>query len=285
MFKSILLPTDGSDCSRTALEYGIYIAGKFDARLTGLHVMDVRLMQVSTYNDLVETGDRALNESLLATIEEGLNAAADAVLNEFQDRCRASRVDVHMKKTLGMISDVIVEEGRQQDCIILARRGAHFRVGSVGIGSTVESVIRRSGKPVIVTPPVFQEIESMGLAYDGSPPAEKALKLAVEISEEAAWPLSIIIIANDQHVSNDLTDRIETFLKSYEGEDGDRKVDADIIVLSGREEREIVRFIQDGSIELMVMGAYGHNRLRELILGSTTSYVVHKSMIPILLTR
>jgi nucleotide-binding universal stress UspA family protein len=33
------------------------------------------------------------------------------------------------------------------------------------------------------------------------------------------------------------------------------------------------------------MGAYGHNRLRELILGSTTSSVIRKSTIPVLLTR
>jgi nucleotide-binding universal stress UspA family protein len=40
-----------------------------------------------------------------------------------------------------------------------------------------------------------------------------------------------------------------------------------------------------GSVELMVMGAYGHNGLRELFLGSTTTNVIRKSPIPVLLTR
>ncbi|MBN1382388.1 MAG: universal stress protein, partial [Deltaproteobacteria bacterium] len=62
-------------------------------------------------------------------------------------------------------------------------------------------------------------------------------------------------------------------------------IDSDVIILSGKEDREILRFILDGSVELMVMGAYGHNRLRELILGSTTSMVIRKSPIPIWLTR
>lgn len=285
MIKSILIPTDGSDYSKTATEYGIYIARKFAAQLTGLHVMDIRLMQVSTFNDMSEAGDHALTEPLLPSIERGLNVKADNILKNFQDRCNASGLQTEIKKSLGIVSDVIIEEGKQKDCVLLAQRGEHLRIGSSGIlGSTVESVVRGAGKPVIVTPQLFQEIESMGLAYDGSPPAKNALKLAAEISKQTAWPLSIIMITDDHHQSADLTDRIETFLKSFE-EDSGCKIDSDTITLSGKEDREILRFIQDGSIELMVMGAYGHNRLRELILGSTTSYIIRKSTIPVLLTR
>ena len=61
--------------------------------------------------------------------------------------------------------------------------------------------------------------------------------------------------------------------------------DCETITLSGKEPDEIIKFIREGSVELMVMGAYGHNRLRELFLGSTTSQVVRKSPIPVLLIR
>jgi nucleotide-binding universal stress UspA family protein len=61
--------------------------------------------------------------------------------------------------------------------------------------------------------------------------------------------------------------------------------DCVIINLSGKESDEIIKYIKEGAVELMVMGAYGHNRLRELFLGSTTSHVIRKSPIPVLLTR
>jgi nucleotide-binding universal stress UspA family protein len=61
--------------------------------------------------------------------------------------------------------------------------------------------------------------------------------------------------------------------------------DCAIITLSGKEPDEIIKFIREGAVELMVMGAYGHNRLRELFLGSTTSHVIRKSPVPVLLTR
>ena len=61
--------------------------------------------------------------------------------------------------------------------------------------------------------------------------------------------------------------------------------DCEVIIMSGKEQDEIIQFIREGAVELMVMGAYGHNRLRELFLGSTTSHVIRKSPIPVLLTR
>jgi nucleotide-binding universal stress UspA family protein len=55
--------------------------------------------------------------------------------------------------------------------------------------------------------------------------------------------------------------------------------------MPGKEGEEIIKFIKEDAVELIVMGAYGHNRLRELLLGSTTSQVIQKSPIPVLLTH
>ena len=52
-----------------------------------------------------------------------------------------------------------------------------------------------------------------------------------------------------------------------------------------KEEKEILKFIDEGAVELMLMGTHGHSRFKELLLGSTTSHVVRKSRIPVLLTR
>jgi nucleotide-binding universal stress UspA family protein len=56
-------------------------------------------------------------------------------------------------------------------------------------------------------------------------------------------------------------------------------------ILTGKEDKALLKFILEGTVELLVMGAYGHNRLRELLVGSTTSSVIRKSTIPVLLTR
>jgi nucleotide-binding universal stress UspA family protein len=180
---------------------------------------------------------------------------------------------------LGIIDETILEEGKKTDWILLAQRGEHFHLAKGGIlGSTAELVVRNSGKPVLVTPAHYQDIESMALAYDGSPPAHNALKLAVNLSEKASWPLTIISITDDEGAADKRHKKIEAYLESFQ-------IDCEILTVRGKENREIMKFIQEGSVELMVMGAYGHNRLRELFVGSTTSDVIRKSKIPVLLTR
>lgn len=279
MIERILIPTDGSDHGKTALEYGIYIAPRLGSTLVGFHVIDIRLMQGPVFTDVSGSIGLPPYQEYFYSIQKQLEERGDAILHAFKTRCEAAGLRPETKKAFGIIDEMIIEEAGNADWILLARRGEHFHLtrGSM-IGSTAEAVVRNAGKPVLVTPETFLEIESMGLAYDGSPPADNALKLAAELSDRASWPLTIIIITDDHDVGSNLIKKIEDFLEPF-------KIDSEIILLRGKEDREIVKFIQEGSIELMVMGAYGHNRLRELLLGSTTSHVIRKSTIPVLLTR
>jgi nucleotide-binding universal stress UspA family protein len=172
-----------------------------------------------------------------------------------------------------------VEEAQRADVVLMAKKGEHFHLKEGGLlGSVAEAVIRHCGKPVMVTPEKFHEIESMGIAYDGSEPAKKALKLSLEISSQAAWPLTVVTITTDAEKADMLCTEAEELAGGY-------SADCEIITLQGKESEEILKFIQEGAVELMVMGAYGHNRLRELLLGSTTTNVIRKSSIPVLLTR
>ena len=130
----------------------------------------------------------------------------------------------------------------------------------------------------MITPKDFREIESMALAYDGSAPAENALKLAAELAEKAKWPLTLVTITDDSEAGNQLISKADVFLEPYQ-------IDTDYVILKGREDREILKFINEGSVELMIMGAFGKGRVKELLLGSTTSFIIRKSPIPVLLTR
>jgi len=279
IIKRILIPTDGSDYGKTAIEYGIYITKRLDAQLIGLHVMDIRLMQGPVFTDISGSVGLPPYQEFIPMLQDSLDERAENILQAFKARCQEAGLHPEIKKAVGVIDEAIIEEGKNADWILLAQRGEHFHAGGGSIlGSTAESVVRKSGKPVIVTPVVFREIESMGLAYDGSVPANNALKLAVELSERASWPLTVIIVTDDHSLGASLTKKIEDFLEPH-------KIDCETVILSGKENIEIIKFIQEGPVELMVMGAYGHNRLRELILGSTTSFVIRKSTIPVLLTR
>jgi nucleotide-binding universal stress UspA family protein len=218
-------------------------------------------------------------DGFFEAIETSLNEKADCSLKAFLERCKKSRTNTEIKKVIGKISQIIIEEAQSADLILMAKKGEHFHLKEGGLlGSVAEAVVRNSGKPVMITPEKFLEIESMGLAYDGSEPAKKALKLSLELSEQNAWPLTAVIISPDNQKTVTLTDEIESAAESF-------NADCAVIVLPGKEAEEIIKFIKEGAVELMVMGAFGHNRLRALLMGSTTSQVIQKSHIPVLLTR
>ena len=277
--RKILIPTDGSANSLTALEYGIYIARKSEASLIGLYVIDVNLIQGPMLTDISGSVGMPPYDGFFEAIETSLNEKADFSLKAFLERCNKSHTNVEVKKTIGKISQIIIEEAQSADLILMAKKGEHFHLKEGGLlGSVAEAVVRNSGKPVMITPENFLEIESMGLAYDGSEPAKKALKLSLELSEQNAWPLTAVVISSDTQKAVPLTNEIENAADALDA-------DCAVIVLPGKEAEEIIKFIKEGAVELMVMGAFGHNRLRALLMGSTTSQVIKKSPIPVLLTR
>jgi nucleotide-binding universal stress UspA family protein len=277
--KTILVPTDGSEYGKTAIDYGICIAKKLEAQLIGLHVVDIGLMRGPVFSDISGSIGLPPYQEFLPVIEAGLDGRAETVLHAFRQRCEAAGLHPGTLKAVGIIDETIIEEGKKTDWILLAQRGENFHLAKGGIlGSTAELVVRNSGKPVLVTPKSYQDIESMALAYDGSPPAHNALKLAVNLSGKAAWPLTIICITDNQAVADRLHEKIEATLEPFQ-------IDCETIIIRGKDNREILKFIEEGSVELLVMGAYGHNRLRQLFIGSTTSDVIQKSRIPVLLTR
>lgn len=279
MIENILVPTDGSDFGRTAIAYGISMARRLGARLTGLHVIDIRLLQAPVFSDVSGSIGLPPYQELLPAVETGLEERAEAILREFRERCAEGGVSCEAAKAVGVIDDTIIEAGRQADWILLAQRGEHFHLakGSI-LGSTAEAVVRKSGKPVMVTPQHFREIESMALAWDGSPPATHALRLAIELSNKTAWPLTILTVVDEPSQGAVLLQQAETHLEKHPG-------DVETITLTGAADKEILRFLQEGAVELLVMGAYGKTRLRQLFVGCTTSQVIRKSPVPVLLTR
>lgn len=279
MVKTILVPVDGSANSDNAVQYGIYIAPRLEATLTGLHVIDVFLIQGPMMTDISPAIGVPPYDGPYEAVEISLREKADSVLKHFEEQCRKAGIPCLAKKNIGKISDTIIEEAENADLILMAKKGEHFHVKEGGlIGSVAEVVIRRSGKPVLVITESFREIESMGLAYDGSPSAKKALELSMNISEKAQWPITVLIISADAAKAADLSAQVEDMAQKG-------LADCEIILSSGKEADEILKFISEGAVELMVMGAYGHNRLREWLLGSTTSRVIHKSPIPVMLIR
>ena len=278
MIKSVLIPTDGSAYSKVALEYGIYLAERFGAQITGLHVVDERDLEGPLLSDIAGSLGFTPYQNYLPKFRKILEDRGDLILEGFRSSCEQKSIRPRVKRVSGTVPGVIAEEAKKVDLLIIAQRGEHERWSSGMLGSTTESVVRRSPRPVLVTPASFREFGSVLVAYDGSIASNQALKTTCETFVFSDTRLKAVIVTGDPTRCEGLTKEIEAFVSPYQ-------IDVDIECLRGEASKEILRYAEENRIDLIVMGAFGHSRIHDFILGGTTAYIIRNSPLPVFLNR
>jgi nucleotide-binding universal stress UspA family protein len=279
MIKSILVPTDGSPNSMIALEYGIYVSSLFDAEITGLNVIDIRSLEGPFLTDISGSLGFSPFQNYLPKFQQILEERADGILEDFSNFCvERKAAKPKTKKMTGIISNIISEEAKRVDLVIIAQRGEHEKWSSGLLGSTTESVVRKSPRPVLVTPNSFSKFENILIAYDGSIESNKALKTACELFSSSNCVIKVAFVTNDDEHCKELIDEVNEFAGPYQ-------INIKTESLKGDPGKEILSFAENNKIDLIMMGAFGHSRIHDLILGGTTAYIMRKTKIPILLNR
>ncbi|MFA6563864.1 MAG: universal stress protein [Verrucomicrobiia bacterium] len=280
MIKSILFCTDGSEYSSVAGDYAIWLAQKLKARIVALHVTDVRLLEAPLLADLSGAIGAQPYQALLPQLQEMQKQRAGVILNAVADRCRKAGVQCSTLHRTGSVVENIAEEETRTELVVLGQRGEHAQAIGQFLGSSVERVVRRSIKPCLVTPAKFRELRQVLVAYDGSAQSSKSLQVAVELCQTLGLKLSIVTVVSappEMGVSNVLEDAVRIAR--------DHGIEPSAETLVGHAEQRILEYVERQQVDLIVMGAYGHTRIREMILGSTTTHVIRKSDVPVLLTR
>lgn len=279
MLNQILLCTDGSIHSVVAAEYAFWLARRLQGFVRVVHVTDVRLLEMPLLADLSGSIGAQPYQALLPKLKELHAEKARVILESVAEAAKKRGVECITHHRTGRLVDAILEEERHVDLVVLGERGEHAEHSGDMLGSSVERIVRRSVKPCLVTPGKFVEITRVLAAYDGSDHARHGLDRAVELCQLLSLPLTIVTVADKSNHDG------QTLLS--EAADRARKngLTSETKLLEGHADTEIVRFAEAEKIDLIVLGAYGHNRIREFILGSTTSQVIRKAKVPVMLVR
>ena len=279
MIKKILTPTDGSKASLVSIDYAVSIAKLFDAKITGLSVIDIKRLTGPFIHDVgTSIGGMVPYGTFRETIENMLDIAADSALIELEGKCKTRGVPYALKKEQGIITKEITRMANDVDLISMGRTGDHTQWSDTLLGSNLESVVRQTHKPVLVTSEKNITLTKMLIAYGGSECAGKALNIGCEIAGKMQIPVTVLTVGDDkEHVSSILSDA-KKLIKPY-------NVDAETISESGDPVKVILDKYTEGHYNILVMGAYGHSKIRELVLGSTTAKLMRNVECPILICR
>jgi len=278
MIKSILLPVDGSPYTDSVLDYGMYLAKKLGATLRVLSVVDIRLFDWSLSGGADSFVPIMPTPEFQEESQKMQHEKADQIIKKAGEILKKSGLPFETFKRAGIPVDEICTMARQNDMVIMGIRGEYERWSDKLLGVTAEAVTRQINKSILLVDKEFKPVESIQIGYDGSDTANKALEISAELAVSLSLPLEVISVFDTEEERKTVLDEAERYLLPYElkyklrHETGDA---AEVLIAAQK---------NAAKPSLTVIGSYGHSRLREAIIGSTTVEVMRKAS-PVLLAK
>tara|TARA_R110002073_G_scaffold95270_2_gene221241 strand:- start:221 stop:1075 length:855 start_codon:yes stop_codon:yes gene_type:complete len=284
MKDTIIACIDGSAISASVCDTGAWASSRLDAPLKFMHVLEKPVGPAAEdLSGSIGLGSREhLLEELVALDEQRGKLAIEHGKHMLDDaRTRASEIgiaQIDTEQRHGNLVETLMEYEESTRLFIIGRQGEGHDGQVQSLGSQLESVVRAIHTPILVAVDEFRAPENFLVAYDGSVTADKA------IERIAASPLlknisgHIVTVGAD---NDDNRQRLENAAKLLR--DTGHQVQSHL--LQGEVIAVLEKFQQEHDIQLKVMGAYGHTRIREFFLGSNTSQMIVSSPVPLLLLR
>lgn len=287
--KKILLCSDGSAFATNTYRYGAWFATNLNAEeVDVLCVTDIRGQQAISTKNLSGSIGIDASENLLNRLVELEHEKAKInhqrtklVLQEAAQALKTEGVDrVNLLHETGFLVDCLAEFEDSCDLIVLGKRGEAAEFASGHLGANLERIVRSSHKPCLVTSRQFKPIERILIAYDGSVSSQKILQFIKDSSIFKGLEVHIVTVAKSAAEQKAIA-QIES-AKEWLQQAGFEPVCS---VIEGHSEKAISNYVTEQDISLLIMGAYGHSRIRHLVIGSTTAQMLRSSHIPVLLFR
>lgn len=283
--KAVLACLDNSLYTQSVLDHAVWAAERLGAGMELMHTLD-RHPEVAQTTNLSGSIGLGANEDLLnelATLDQRRSKLSlergRALLEEAARQARTCGVDrVHVRLRHGDLIDTLVELGDAFDLLVMGKRGESADMAKLHLGSNVERAVRSIHHPTLVTSRAFKPIRSVLLAFDGSASARKAVALVAQRPLLRGLECHVVMVSAESAESKAAMQWAKQLLDA-----------ADIVprteTIPGHAEAVIADYIRANAIDLLAMGAYGHSRIRQLIVGSTTTTMIRSCQVPILLVR
>lgn len=275
MFKSVLLAVDASHYSEVCTRYAMEHAKLLQARITGLNVLDRKEIAI-IYPYYYPTADfpPIFDDSVLENSEliQRQKDRALEILKRIEDECCKEEIPFSPVIREGLVPEVIFEEAQCCDLLYMGQRGAGAQYNTGLLGSNLESVVRRSKLPVIVTPHMYRTLQRIMVCFDGSEYALRALRAAVQFAAscpKGSIQLRLLVVNDNEESARQIADTAFKYLTAYQMPDI-------FLFRKGDPAEQIIECAARENADLVAMGAFGHSRIREMVLGCTTDAILRK---------
>jgi nucleotide-binding universal stress UspA family protein len=274
VIRSILLALAEPPYDASAKNCALWLARKAGSHVHALSVIDIAAFEVP----VLGTPDGFMPSVVPPPIRDSqallneLTARANERLAQFAKQCASRNLSSSTEIKTGIPGEIIGRAAVAHDIVVVSRTG-YNRIANARetIDSLVAPVIRNSVRPVLVAGIEFKEesdIHDILVAYDGSTHAARALLVAAELAARPAVNCALVTVAQSEELGKEILVPAEAFL-SHHGIVPRRQV-----VISTKPSEVICGLVASGGADIVIMGAYGHSPIREVLFGSTTERIL-----------
>ena len=294
MFKTILVPAGGAETDTPVFETALAVARLSAAHLVFLHIrVDVRDVIASmAAGDLGASGVGM--GSLIDEMEADatkFQAAAKSAVEAFCAREKipmaeaptvgtgaAQGVTAEWRTEIGRLSDSISAYARATDLMVAGRSPSRAGVG----GEVLEAGLMDSGRPLLIASTQAPNLANgtIAIAWKDVPEAACAVAAAVPFLATAAKVLLVSVHEQGAPADNSC-DRLREMLSWHNS-------NVSVLNLEVNQEEPVDLLLAEvakAGASLLVMGGYGHSRLREAVFGGFTQKVLDEAAIPVLMAH
>jgi len=282
--QKIVALVDGSIYSASVCEHAAWIASRTGAPVELIHVLGRREASDShDHSGAIALGARtALMEELAALDAQRAKLMSHRGWAILEDATalleKAGVTEVTTRLRQGDIVEAVGDREGDARVILIGKRGEAADFAKGHLGSNLERIVRASHKPVFVASRAFRPISKVLVAYDGGASAMKAVDHIARSPLFQGLAVHVVTVGSaSPEVTNGLADA-KAMLQAA-------GIEAKTSVLPGQPETALGELVEEAQFDMLVMGAYGHSRIRSLIIGSTTTAMIRACKVPVVLMR
>ncbi|HLI14337.1 MAG TPA: universal stress protein [Alphaproteobacteria bacterium] len=278
--RSILALVTGHEADRLSLASSMRLAQKLNAFIDVLHITpDPREALPFPFQDW--TG--AFVQEIKKQAEKKAEALTTQARWLFEEACTETGINrpdarARFQAVVGRISDIVALRGRVFDLVSLGRASGAGQTDWQGL---LKAALMESGRPLLILPvePRGPIGRTVALAWNGSAEAGRATSSALPILAGAQRIL--LLVGTEGKPVSPPPAEVERWLERH-GISSRCEV---VFLRDSPVGTQLVREAEDAGADLLVMGAYGHSRLRETVFGGATEAVLQKSTLPVLMAH
>lgn len=282
--QTVLACVDGSNSAPAVCDYAAWASLRLDAPLTFLHVLDHSRYPIETnLSGNIGLGSREHLLTELAELDEKrgklMREQGRLILDAAVARARSDGVAAPaVRQRHGGLVESLAEIENDIRLLVIGREGQDGDALGGHVGSHLESVIRTLHKPTLVTAGNFRQPRSVMLAFDNGPSTRKGVDMIAASPLFKGLPIHLVMVGAD---TSDAWESLNVAQQALE--QAGHQVQA--CIRAGNVEQVLLDYEEEQDIDMIVMGAYGHSRIRQFFVGSTTTNILTRTRRPLLLLR